>query len=176
MRRSPIERFEAKYSPEPNTGCWLWMGATTASSGGYGLFGVATAKARLAHRWIWEQRNGQVPEGLELDHKCRQRLCVNPEHLEPVTRLENIRRGLPWRSCYQKTHCKKGHPYDVGAISDGSRAPRGRVKCRTCANAASVRSVRKHRERANAAQRAYYHALSAEQKKERRNRARKRAG
>ncbi len=65
-----------------------------------------------AHRVIYEWIKGSIPEGLELDHLCRDRSCVNPWHLEPVTHLENIRRGLGGQNSRAKIHCPQGHPYD----------------------------------------------------------------
>jgi HNH endonuclease len=73
------------------TDCWLWQLAKNPS--GYGVVGIAAGKTALAHRAYYEERFGPVPEGMELDHLCRVRACVNPEHLEPVTHTENLRRG-----------------------------------------------------------------------------------
>lgn len=78
-------------------GCWQWTGARHKK--GYGVFGVGsmkdgTRRAVRVHRWFWEWLNGAVPTGKELDHLCRNRLCVNPDHLEPVTHTENIRRAV----------------------------------------------------------------------------------
>jgi len=84
------ERFDAKYRID-ESGCWLWTASLNA--GGYGQFASGSIGTRLAHRWRWEMENGPVPEGLELDHLCRVRHCVNPAHLEPVTRRENLLRG-----------------------------------------------------------------------------------
>lgn len=71
--------------------CWLWTGGKT--SNGYGRFGVTSKDKRLAHIFAWTTLVGPVPEGLQLDHLCRVRLCVNPDHLEPVTPRENWRRS-----------------------------------------------------------------------------------
>lgn len=72
--------------------CWIWQGTVTSS--GYGqIWDVQARRVRVAHRFMWEEANGPVPEGLELDHLCRVRNCVNPAHLEPVTRRENVHRG-----------------------------------------------------------------------------------
>jgi hypothetical protein len=93
--RTPTEaRIWKHISPEPMSGCWLWTGAL--SGGGYGYILSYDTGRRLivrAHRWLYEHTKGPIPEGLQLDHKCRVRSCVNPDHLEPVTSAENTRRG-----------------------------------------------------------------------------------
>lgn len=78
-------------------GCWEWKRALNWT--GYGRVREPLTRRRIAaHRWVWEQKHGPVPEGLELDHLCRNRRCVNPDHLEPVTRVENARRrDVFWR-------------------------------------------------------------------------------
>lgn len=90
-RKTAHERFQAKVSPAGD-GCWLWTGARFFN--GYGQFrggGGGSARVR-AHRWSYEYHVGPIPEGLQLDHLCRIRHCVNPAHLEPVTQAENNRR------------------------------------------------------------------------------------
>ena len=96
LRISPLERFEAYCVPEPMTGCLLWL---KAIEGGYGRF-WADGKTHIAHRWYYEKIKGPVSPGLVLDHLCRQRSCVNPEHLEPVTFLENLVRGIKFQNAY----------------------------------------------------------------------------
>lgn len=102
-----LERFELKYCPEPNTGCWLWIGCCNPK--GYGNF-TYNSRTRSAHRVSYEFYVGPVPDGLTFYHKCRQRCCVNPDHLEPVTNKENILRGDG--ACAAKARaitCKNGH-------------------------------------------------------------------
>lgn len=82
------------YAVDDETGCWQWLHGT--NSIGYGQLHVRHSKPRrmaYAHRVYYERHVGPVPDGLELDHLCRNPGCVNPEHLEPVTHAENIRRG-----------------------------------------------------------------------------------
>src|SRR5262245_52986199 len=101
-------------------GCWLWRGATAGRPGAkYGRFfaGRRTAAghpaAEKAHRVAYHLAGGVIEEGMELDHLCRVTLCVNPTHLEPVTRLENQRRGnAPMQAQRRQTHCKRGHLLD----------------------------------------------------------------
>lgn len=74
-------------------GCWLWTGTTSGSNVRYGYFSPAKGSKGPAHRWLYEATVGLIPDGLELDHLCRMPLCVNPDHLEPVTHAENRRRS-----------------------------------------------------------------------------------
>jgi hypothetical protein len=102
--------------------CWLWNRYLTK---GYGHASVPGRRThQLAHRAVWELLVGPIPDGLELDHLCRVRSCVNPDHLEPVTPLENTRRAPRSRI----THCIHGHQYTE---ANTYRSPRGRI-CRTC--------------------------------------------
>ena len=105
-------RFLAKVAHEPTSGCWLWTGSV--SLWGYGQFAVGRRTAS-AHRVAWEIFRGLIPDGYEVDHLCRTKICVNPDHLEPVTHAENIRRGgqLLKATAYwtSKTHCPQGHAY-----------------------------------------------------------------
>lgn len=90
-------RFRAKWVLDPVTGCWVWLAGTTGKSktskGGYAHFTVK-GKFTYGHRYAYEVFVGPIPKGMDLDHKCRNRACVNPDHLEPVSRKENARRGL----------------------------------------------------------------------------------
>jgi hypothetical protein len=84
--------FEAAFwaKVDKSGDCWVW---TSVMHRGYGVYG-SRARRRKAHRWAWEFANGPVPAGLEIDHLCRNRACVRPDHLEPVTHAENVRRAI----------------------------------------------------------------------------------
>lgn len=107
--------------------CWLWRASTVK---GYGQFRVGT-KIRKAHVVVYELLVGPVPDGLELDHTCRQRHCVRPDHLDPVTRAENLRRSPIARSAInaRKIECVRGHD-----LTDETNVYRyaGRRYCKRC--------------------------------------------
>lgn len=84
-RKSPVD-----YIVEPETGCWIWQGATQRN--GYGVL-RRKGKNLRAHRYYYQLEHGPIPPGMDLDHLCRNRLCCNPAHMEVVTRVENLRRG-----------------------------------------------------------------------------------
>lgn len=106
--------------------CWEWTGGKDPE--GYGRFRLPSGWVR-AHRWAWEHFVGPIPERLVLDHLCRNRGCVNPEHLEPVTVKVNVLRGTSFVSQnVAKTHCPKGHPYD----EHNTIHRNGRRVCRAC--------------------------------------------
>lgn len=94
--------------------CWLWTAAL--HSAGYGVVRINCSKENrkgelvYAHRFVYESLRGPIPHGLHLDHLCRVRNCVNPDHLEPVTGKVNALRGTsPAAKNAKKTHCKRGH-------------------------------------------------------------------
>ncbi|MEU8186009.1 HNH endonuclease signature motif containing protein [Micromonospora carbonacea] len=106
--------------------CWIWTGSKNHA--GYGSFSIGRARRVGAHRWAYENLVGAVPAGLDLDHLCRVRACVNPAHLEPVTRRENLRRGVRTEHMAMRTHCPQGHPYD-----EANTGRTGTVRwCRAC--------------------------------------------
>lgn len=112
------ERFMSKVDSSGD--CWLWT--SPLSLGGYATFAVGR-KGQRAHRWAYEHWVGPIPKGLQIDHICRVRHCVNPEHLRPVTPQGNSQYRAE-----QVTHCPKGHEYspENTYISNGSRI------CKTC--------------------------------------------
>lgn len=103
--------------------CWLWTGHTRL---GYGLFWNGS-KMVSAHRYAYEMLVGEIPAGLGLDHLCRVTECVNPAHLEPVTQLENVRRGHRARG--PVTHCRRGHLFTAETTYTDNR---GRRQCKAC--------------------------------------------
>jgi hypothetical protein len=117
------------------TGCWEW---TASKAHGYGQFGVRAGDVRMAHRYAYEYLVAPIPVDLQIDHLCRNRRCVNPAHLEPVTLVENVMRGIgPGAVNARKTHCLHGHAFDeANTYTDKS----GRRQCRTCRR----RNNRKH--------------------------------
>lgn len=118
-------RIERKIERVPIAGCWIWT--AHASRGGYGRV-VLGGKVRQAHRVVYELLSGEIPAGLQIDHLCRNRLCVNPAHLEPVTQQVNFERAGP-RYNALKTRCIRGHPFDTeNTVKDR----RGKRFCRAC--------------------------------------------
>lgn len=120
MKTQPIaRRFWTFVAPMmDDRGCWEWVGNIT---GGYGQFSV-DARPTVAHRVAYELLVGPIPRGLEVDHLCFNKTCVNPQHLEPVTRHENLKRRSARRML-----CKYGHPLEQQVTH-----PEWRF-CRTCA-------------------------------------------
>ena len=119
--------MEGWIAPEPNSGCWIWLGPV---SGGYGRVSLQGARFS-AHRVSFEALCGPIPDGKEIDHLCRVRCCVNPGHLEAVTHRENLRRAsVPSTLNAAKTHCDRGHQFDSGNTRNyGKRHRRVCLKC-----------------------------------------------
>jgi hypothetical protein len=146
------EYMAARSMPEPNSGCWLWTG--TMFPNGYGMVRNVNARrgAALAHRVSYELHCQPIPDGLVIDHLCRNRCCVNPAHLEPVTFTENCVRGVGLKKGHAfqraKTHCPKGHPYDEANTYWRKGGARG---CRECGRQRSLRYAPAWRARQKAA-------------------------
>lgn len=106
-----VERFTTKFEVDTGSGCWMWTGPLDRD--GYGMF-YLRRKTRRAHRVAWFSAFGDLPKGMVVNHVCRQRACVNPQHLNVVTPSENALRDSRSRGYVnsQKTHCPRGHSYD----------------------------------------------------------------
>jgi hypothetical protein len=104
-------------------GCWIWTGALAH---GYGVIGRNQTGSTNVHKVMYILTFGLVPKGMELDHTCRNRNCCNPEHLEPVTHLENCRRGIA--RCAKLTECHREHPFEEGSYYIVG----GRRVCKKC--------------------------------------------
>lgn len=157
MPRKPwpiIERFLDKVSPEPNSGCWLWLG--TRQRTGHGSFYVGPCPneygphpCTTAHRVAYILFRGSIPKGLEIHHRCNTPSCVNPEHLTPLSRKEHIPFGSVFSAVNsRKTHCPKGHPYNTENTYYGTqkcgKSGRGvNRRCNVCRRekAAAIRSL-----------------------------------
>jgi hypothetical protein len=125
MTEAESDRFWSKV--DRGEGCWLWTAGRTGA--GYGIFWLRGGNA-LAHRLSYQIANGSIPDGLHIDHLCRVRHCVNPEHMEPVTIGVNVLRGIGITAMnVRKTHCAHGHeftPENTFTMSNGGRG------CRAC--------------------------------------------
>ena len=110
-----------------NNGCWEWQG--TKNPKGYGSIRRDMDGPKVAvHRLAYAEMVGPIPDGLEIDHTCFNRACVNPDHLEPVTHEENVNRGRRNQN-HGKTHCIHGHAFDEANTSIDTL---GRRVCKTC--------------------------------------------
>lgn len=154
------ERIAKHIAPEPNSGCWLWMGCVAPN--GYPKVarkhdggGWTTANA---HREVYKILVGDIPEGLDLDHKCKVRCCVNPAHVKLATRAENMANAESNRKAMlARTHCKRGHEFNE-ASTRWFRSPwTGEPvrQCRPCLRVAQRRFHLENIEERRAANRLY---------------------
>lgn len=121
LKGSAEDRFWRKV--EKTDGCWLWRG--NLKDTGYGQFNRGSGQYAAAHRFSYELANGKIPDGLTIDHLCRVRNCVRPDHLEAVPHAENVRRSGP----ATKPNCSRGHAF---AGENLYLPPGGGRICRTC--------------------------------------------
>ena len=139
------ERFHEKVE-RLESGCWRWTGSIPPH--GYGMIYIGRVNGRstitVAHRVAYELYRGEIPDGLVLDHLCRNRWCVNPDHLEPVTFRENVLRGeAPMVAIHRSGRCKNGHEMtDDNLYVDRN----GNRYCRTCQIAYHREERRRKRE------------------------------
>ena len=133
-----VDKWFAKHI-RPSGECWEWTGSKTRN--GYGQLRIEQ-KPMMAHRALYEYFVADIPAGLDLDHLCRNRACVNPWHMEPVTRSINLKRGRVGRH-ERPAACPQNHPYDeenTRITTKGSRA------CRTCERERAAESRRRKTE------------------------------
>lgn len=149
---NPMERAEMLWRKFRRTesGCWEWTAKRTAD--GYGK-----ASGISAHRAVYQLLVEEVPPGMVLDHLCRNRACVNPSHLEVVTKAENNRRATAVRKL--ATHCKRGHEF----TPDNTISKGGARACRTCVDRMERLRVRLRRFQRREERRAVLAAKNGEQ-------------
>lgn len=126
-----IQRWCAKVRlPSESDACWEWIGAGARVGLGYGVFWDGEQRVmKMAYRYGYERFIGPIPEGMHMDHLCRNPRCVNPMHVEAVTPKLNVLRGLsPMANHARKTHCPQGHPL---TLQRTDRNGSGR-RCRPC--------------------------------------------
>jgi len=131
------DRFWRKVEEDLETGCWVWRACRREN--GYGQFNLQHKRPVRAHRLSYRMLVGPTPSWLEIDHLCRNRACVNPAHMELVTRKENVQRS-PIHN-HAKTYCVRGHSYSE---ENTYRKPDGRRECRICRRDQCREWVRRH--------------------------------
>jgi hypothetical protein len=154
---TPIaQRLAARIVVDPATGCHNWTGYKLPTGYGQICIGKKGKNART-HRVAYELARGHIPDGLVLDHLCRNPACCNPDHLEAVTMRENTLRGVgPAALAARATHCPQGHPYDE---TNTYVAPNTKARhCRTCASNRTSTYWERRKDQTNAKRRAKYAA------------------
>lgn len=145
--RVPVrERLNRFIFAVTESGCWIWMGVLNRA--GYGIITFYNQakkqyRTKLVHRLTYEEYRKSIPDGLQIDHLCRVRCCVNPYHPEAVTPAENVRRGMAsfdvarraaTAARLAKTHCVHGHPYDESNTRRTAAGKRTCIACQTLRN------------------------------------------
>jgi hypothetical protein len=159
---SDLVRFFAKV--ELTDSCWIWTAGKDPN--GYARFWWSTGRTSQAvrrdpmvysYRWLYELTNGPIADGLVIDHLCRNRACVNPDHLEVVTQRVNILRGTGASARNaRRTHCPKGHEYTSGNIYIHKRKGTQGRDCKRCCGERNREQRERHPEKRRAIKRAYY--------------------
>jgi len=129
-------------APTDDDGCWMWSNYIDRDGYGYMMW---QGRYRPAHAVSYETFSGPIPDGMELDHLCRNRSCINPAHLEPVTHAENVRRANAANPRARKEFCPQGHPYageNLRLTLCGARM------CVTCRRKQDREGQKRRRERA----------------------------
>lgn len=156
-KRPVLDRLLEKITKNPDTGCWEWQ--ASLDKNGYGQFSI-NGGVKRSHAIAYELLKGPIPDGHEPDHTCRNRRCINPDHLEPVTHRINIHRGnSPMGINARKTHCTRGHPLSEENTWINKR---GNRSCKQCSAANLKRWYQDNREH----NRQYQRDRSAAKKKE----------
>lgn len=140
VKKPDLKRFEKLMIPEPMSGCWIWLGGIDGNGYGHFLTNAGNKSyLTLAHRWAYEYFIGPISKGLQIDHLCRVRACVNPKHMETVTPGENTRRGIRATA----THCLRGHEFtetNTAYYRPGART------CRECSRTNQRKNYKRKKE------------------------------